>query len=414
MTSVVVIADDLTGAADSGVAFAARGLVTLVVWDGDDLPDAQVLVFSSESRHVPPDAAVMRVRDIVRRIVVSTSDGERPWVVKKVDSTLRGYPGLELATVMEGLDVTRALVAPAYPAQGRVTVAGRHYVHGVPLADSPFGREVLTSDVVARFAEGIPASVLSPLPLSVVRQGAQAVAARMRALGGVVVADAETDADLEAVAEGAIRSGIRLFCGSAGLSGALTRMLSPERLGLSSVAPSQSSRWQGDHVLAVAASRHPQTLRQVEVAGASGISVIAPDVAWYFDADGLAGDAVAGWGRQLASGSLILTTQGLPDLPGQAKLVAERLAEATRTLLDRARPAGLVLTGGDVAIAVGRCLGAHALRLQDEVCPGIPWGYLVGGVADGIPVVTKAGGFGDDDALVAACEFLWHKRRCCR
>ncbi len=414
MTSVVVIADDLTGAADSGVAFAARGLTTLVVWDGDDLPDAQVLVFSSESRHVPPDEAVMRVRDIVCRIAVSPSDGERSWVVKKVDSTLRGYPGLELATVMEGLDVTRALVAPAYPAQGRVTVAGRHYVHGIPLADSPFGREVLTSDVVARFAEGIPASLLSLLPLSVVRQGAQAIAARLSALGGVVVADAETDADLDAVAEGAIRSGVRLFCGSAGLSGALTRMLSPEKLGLASAAPSQSSRWQGDHVLVVAASRHPQTRRQVEVAGAAGLSVAAPDVAWFLTPDGLTGDAVAGWGRRLASGSLILTTQGLPDLPGQDKMVAERLAEATQTLLTCTKPAGLVLTGGDAAIAVGRALGARALHLEAEVRPGIPWGYLVGGVADGIPVVTKAGGFGDDDALVVACEFLWHRRRCYR
>jgi len=34
------------------------------------------------------------------------------------------------------------------------------------------------------------------------------------------------------------------------------------------------------------------------------------------------------------------------------------------------------------------------------------WGSLEGGLAPGLIVVTKAGGFGDDDALLSAVAFL--------
>ena len=51
-------------------------------------------------------------------------------------------------------------------------------------------------------------------------------------------------------------------------------------------------------------------------------------------------------------------------------------------------------------------LGAHAIRLVDEIAPGIPWGNLSGGSFDGSPVATKAGGFGDRDALLRCEEFF--------
>jgi len=51
-------------------------------------------------------------------------------------------------------------------------------------------------------------------------------------------------------------------------------------------------------------------------------------------------------------------------------------------------------------MAVGCTLDAEALWLHGELQPGIPWGTWMGGIADGMPVVTKAGGFGDDSTFV--------------
>jgi uncharacterized protein YgbK (DUF1537 family) len=69
----------------------------------------------------------------------------------------------------------------------------------------------------------------------------------------------------------------------------------------------------------------------------------------------------------------------------------------------RARlPAGLVLTGGDIARAVMESLGVRALQLGGEALPGIALGWAVDGVAPGLPLVTKAGGFGAPAALEQA------------
>ncbi len=72
----------------------------------------------------------------------------------------------------------------------------------------------------------------------------------------------------------------------------------------------------------------------------------------------------------------------------------------------RALGAALVLGGGDSARAILGDLEATAIRLEGEVLPGIPWGRILGGAADGVPVVTKAGGFGTEETLVAILNFF--------
>jgi uncharacterized protein YgbK (DUF1537 family) len=89
-------------------------------------------------------------------------------------------------------------------------------------------------------------------------------------------------------------------------------------------------------------------------------------------------------------------TCGARDLGGWARTVAATVA----AWADEFRPGALVLTGGATARAVCERLGAHGARLQGELEPGIPTGYLVGGIWDGVRVVTKAGGFGAPETLL--------------
>ena len=70
---------------------------------------------------------------------------------------------------------------------------------------------------------------------------------------------------------------------------------------------------------------------------------------------------------------------------------------------------GLVLTGGDTALAVARRLGATGLRVEDEIEAGVPIGRLLG--PHPYRIVTKAGGFGSPGVLQAACEALAGSRR---
>ena len=62
----------------------------------------------------------------------------------------------------------------------------------------------------------------------------------------------------------------------------------------------------------------------------------------------------------------------------------------------------LFLTGGETAISICRALGATGMEVCRELVPGIPLGKLVGGPYQGLPVITKAGAFGDAEAIVKA------------
>jgi uncharacterized protein YgbK (DUF1537 family) len=98
--------------------------------------------------------------------------------------------------------------------------------------------------------------------------------------------------------------------------------------------------------------------------------------------------------------------QSQPDSPLHAiYLVDSQAQEAIRDSFIAAPVSSLVLTGGDTAAFVLRALEATSIVLAGEISPGIPWGVIQGGLADGCCVVTKSGGFGEQDALTRAFEF---------
>ena len=66
----------------------------------------------------------------------------------------------------------------------------------------------------------------------------------------------------------------------------------------------------------------------------------------------------------------------------------------------------LLLTGGDTAALVCRAIGASEIELEGEIVTGLPWGTLVGGVYNGMPVATKSGAFGASDALLRVLDFF--------
>ena len=230
----------------------------------------------------------------------------------------------------------------------------------------------------------------------------------------VKIADAETEDDLvdivAAVSQMPPEFNLRLLCGSAGLAWAWARERSfagrreddvPNTYG-TPTAPSCKGRG----VLVVTGSRHPQTLQQIKVAETQGIPIVRPALDWFTGLEVSLSPIVCHLASSLREHRRgILTTAGLPYVAKAEHVMAQRVAETVRALLDVAPPAGLVLTGGDVAFAVSAALEADALWLRGEVQPGIPWGHYVGGLAPGLAVVTKAGGFGDDGALLEAVTF---------
>ena len=59
----------------------------------------------------------------------------------------------------------------------------------------------------------------------------------------------------------------------------------------------------------------------------------------------------------------------------------------------------MVIFGGDTALFVCHALGAQGIVLCGQAEALIPVGRFSGGTLDGVPVVTKAGGFGRRESL---------------
>jgi len=402
MPQLVIVADDLTGAADTSACFAQAGLGTLIHLSGTTIPNADVLAVSTESRDLDKTEAAAAVRSTLSRIAGTQRDAAPRWFYKKMDSALRGHPRDELLAAMEAIGATRALVAPAFPAEGRTTVGGRQHIDGVPLELSQTRGPDTTSDLVALFGtdHGPPVRLLD---LATLRGKPDAVRRLLHDSHGIVVADAETDDDLMRLARAIDGGRLRLFCGTAGLARQLARSLP-----LSQHAhPHLKTVRRESPILIVAGSRHEATARQIEVLRASGVPIVRLEQSLIDDPEmGIEG-TVAQITTHLAAGrSMVLTTLGLAPSTRGGHAVAARLAQIVAASEVSCQVGGLVLTGGDVAAAVSTALGATALWLRGEILSGIPWGRLAGGILHGSPIATKAGSFGDENALLSCIDHL--------
>src|SRR5262245_2768389 len=136
----LIIADDLTGAADAAIAFAKRRLPARVSWGeprADARADALALAFDADTRQLSAPAAARRHQDVLWRL-----HDPRMHVFKKIDSTLRGHPAEEIGALLDllaaGSPRLRAVFTPAFPAGGRITRDSRIFVHGTPLEHTEF------------------------------------------------------------------------------------------------------------------------------------------------------------------------------------------------------------------------------------------------------------------------------------
>jgi uncharacterized protein YgbK (DUF1537 family) len=398
---LLIVADDLTGATDTGGCFAARGLETVIPLAFGAPIDADVVVLSTETRDSAGDDAASAVaKAVVGQMAVQGAMRPR-WIYKKIDSALRGNPREELLAVMAASGEPRALVAPAFPAQGRTTVGGRQFVDGLPLADSPMGGERSTSDIAAVFAsDGVPTRVLG---LAAIRDQPDELAAILEAeAAGIVIADAATEDDLLALARATRRTSLRLLCGTAGFARALVHAL-PLR---PASTPHPRRRPVAHPILIVAGSQNEATRCQIDRLATSGVPIVRPGQS-VIDGTASIDDVVREVKSSLARGApTVLTTAGLAPSPLGGKAVAERLAQIAASPRLRGAFGGLVLTGGDVAAAVCAALDGVALWLGGEISPGQPWGILENRDGARIPVATKAGSFGDERALLEAAIYL--------
>lgn len=372
-----ILADDLTGAADSAARCRAAGLtVEVCLQPPTTVLSCDALALTSDSRHLPAAAAARRVRAVLGSPAL---ERERIWY-KKIDSTGRGNLGSEIDAMLEALDRSFAVVCPAFPAQARGLSDG--YV--VPA--SHLGRQMHLPSLLAEQSQ----HPVAELPLEQLRRGAAFLRRRVVELtrdgtARIVVLDAMSDDDLATIVAAQSLLPDALLCGSAGLVGVLASRLTQPPPAVAAC----DRRVAHAPALLVVGSGSAAAHRQISFARSHGAIQVVD-------------------GHRRPPGPLRRDTLVHLPVPAEhtgldgeaARAGAGKLAAVALSALEQGQPALLVLVGGDTATAVLERLGITRLSVLCELLPGMPLARGVDryGVERG--VILKSGNHGADSTLV--------------
>lgn len=397
-----IVADDLTGSGDTAVQFVRAGWVTHLSIGGADealagpaAPDVEVLAVTTHSRPLPPAEAA----EVVRHEIRSLRQAGVRRLYKKVDSTLRGAFKAEIEATRDAWgDDAIVVVCPAFPATGRTVKDGVVYVDGTPVTQTSAATDPVTPVTQGHIPTLLGCAHVKPLASDTPKT----LSERIAQAGRVVSVDAQTSEDIALLARAIILLGERAVpVGAGGLAIPLARL------------------WAGEQtrgpVVVVVTSQHSASRGQAAALTAGGAKTWSPSL------EQLAGDAAwQAWCTTVLAETiptdgdapdtvLLLAPEGRLDGLDSEK-VATRLGELAAQFVRRFDVAGIVATGGDGASHTLQALAANGIALVDEVTGGVPLGILTGGQAAGLPVVTKAGGFGAENVLLRAAQAIRERR----
>jgi D-threonate/D-erythronate kinase len=357
---ILILADDLTGACDSAAAFLRHGHTARVCLTPNPEAPETVWVHHTASRDLSPTAAARAVTHSAHTLPTT------PIIFKKVDSSGRGNIAAELLAAREAFSCDLIVLAPAFPAAGRIVRCGILQITDITSQN-------ISVSLAALFPEHEHhriGKVSKPAQLPTLYAAGK----------DILLCDATTDADLEALTQAASKLPARiLWAGSAGLAKALAAQHPADQ-------PHQQPRApQAGGTLVIAGTTHNVTQLQLQhLLSTPNVTAITLDT-------------------QVPNGSARNVLQ-IPCAEGDAARI--------RALWHRMspKPSALVLTGGDTAALILQALHAEAILLHGELSPGIPWGTLQSGLAHNCIVITKSGGFGTETSLTDAVTFITERQ----
>lgn len=420
---ILIIADDLTGANDTGVQFAKNGYKTSVLILDDKLKNMEcknihdVLVIDTETREVEENVARYKLAEMQKEIKLEVSENDI--VYKKIDSTLRGNAGAEIEEILKIFKKQFCLLSPSFPPHQRITVGGNLIVQDKPLGFSPYiagNNHNITESFIPSILEKQTKLPIGRIDIKEIQKGKTNIIDLIANLTNkgkkIIVADSSNDRNLRDIVISGMSFGSKvLFAGSAGLANCLAESYKK------ATEPTINVQNNKSPILIVGGSRNPIMVDQIRhlkdnldfaelridireiyikkdkklhqyTKESLEILKRNHDLIIYTDAPN---------NEQKAIDNELMEKYKLSykDLENNIK---EFLGILTSNIVKGANIRNLILTGGDIAISACRELGISNLELLGELLPGIP---LTNARYDdnSLNIITKAGGFGEKDTL---------------
>jgi len=406
MVKLLVIADDFTGALDTGVQFAKQGVKTLVTTDtGIDMQkidsSIEVLVVDTETRHMTGVDAYKTVYSLVKK---SVAIGIKH-IYKKTDSVLRGNIGSELLAVMDGAGSDKLMFIPAYPDNSRIIVDGVQYVSGVPIAESHFARDpfnpVINSyipDIIKQYTD---------IETIVVKQDE---ATDFNKYQGIFIFDAKTNDEM-------IEIGYKLNCSNqlkltAGCAGFACILCS-----LLDFTKSMTGSFDfGDTVLVISGSVNKTSLDQMnhlKEAGFKGITLTDEHKLNNNYHDSIHLKKLVGFIKNSLKQKKTAYIEAVGNesdiIDANQLTITKNIGTAVKQILDDFPVDNLFIIGGDTLLGIMEHLEIKQVIPMLELSPGIA---LSKAFSDkySFNLITKSGGFGNKDAVTNVLSRLINKK----
>lgn len=422
--TIGIIADDLTGANDTALQFHLRGCNTQILFDYATIPEGkintQAWAISTETRHVDPQKAHDKVYDATKMLVDNLSI---EYLYKKMDSTLRGNIAQEALAVLDAMGWDAAVIVPAFPAEGRVTVGGYHLLKGVPLERTEFARDpqfpIYESHIPSLLKRQVEnPDIVSLIELKTVMRGAGPILVELQEKiknnKRLIVLDAVSTTDMEQIVLAIEKSNFNILpCGSAGLAQSLAKFWLPEmkHQHITKVMPTLP-------ILIVSGSATAVTKTQIAKLAESDefephIIELTPQQVLSEPSEELVDRII----KYLGSNRTVLVhsvpmdgdiskteeyacEQGV-NSDSLHCIVSDYLANLTRKVVDRHNVI-LILIGGETSYKCCNAIDSKHLQLIDEVEPVIP--LCLDHKAQW--VVTKSGNLGSPNTLINILKYF--------
>jgi len=422
-----IIADDLTGANDSGVQFSKKGynaIVSILEESGNIIiPDkTDVLVIDTETREIDAKTARQRLRNVLQKLNFSDKD----IFYKKVDSTLRGCIGVELEEMMNVLEKDICIFTPTFPSYKRITIGGYLIINGKPLGLSKY----YSGDLREGEASFIPFLLKRQTSLPIARidfidvtKGQEAIFKKLNKLyqegNKIIIVDATEEVHLKDILNSVFEfEGSVLYAGSAGLANYFSEIYNKSRSFKTNMEKNKGP------ILIVGGSRNPITKSQIiHLRGKIKFFDLNIDIEQILSnrktiLEHYLTDSITFIknGQHL----VIHTDPFYNDKENINKKLMQKynlsfrelelvirkfLGELTAKIVRNSPTRNLILTGGDIALGVCSALGIQNLNIVDELLPGIPLS-TANFKNFNLKIVTKAGGFGEKDTLFSLIKKL--------
>lgn len=420
MIKLVIIADDLTGALDTGVQFTKKNMSVAVTQNLDldfekEFSDRDVVVIDTESRHISKEEAKEKVKAIISKF----SKDKIEFFYKKVDSTLRGNIGSEIEGFVESIGINEVSFIPAFPSGKRIVKNGILYVDGIKLENTQFAHDILNPINDSYISEIIK----KQSKLEVEKADINNLKLSKSQNFKIYLFDSENNNDMEIIgAELFKRKLLNYTVGNAGFAEVLANYIDTED-------KKEEILIEDKKIFFVCGSVNIVSLEQCKVAEEIGFlskalkfdNIISEN---YISSNKYVEDKRFISDKFKISEKVLLKTSDSDKVIENAlnfskshnipiekltKIIADNTGRLVTNIIKENGVRNLIVFGGDTLIGILKNIECEYIIPIKEILPGVVFTKVVLKNKSFINVITKAGGFGEKNLITKVDIFLKDK-----